>query len=220
MLSLLIVVNAGGTTNTEASLETVGRVKTSKNDAATSGSSEKTESDGDSSSVNGQSQSGDEGSQPSAPSGATSNSPSVTTPGQASSGQQQSVPGSPGTSPPTTRPPTTSPPTTITCPTNSPTASGSITSSRQLPSNSNDRFYEYYASGSVTVTNTANRPVSVDVGVHLISSSLGGDWLDLGSATVGSNSTATLSFSNESVYAYSSTEIEVLAWVTSFRFQC
>jgi hypothetical protein len=203
MLSLLIVVNAGGTTNTEASLETVGRVKTSKNDAATSGSSEKTESDGDSSSVNGQSQSGDEGSQPSAP-----------------SGQQQSVPGSPGTSPPTTRPPTTSPPTTITCPTNSPTASGSITSSRQLPSNSNDRFYEYYASGSVTVTNTANRPVSVDVGVHLISSSLGGDWLDLGSATVGSNSTATLSFSNESVYAYSSTEIEVLAWVTSFRFQC
>jgi hypothetical protein len=223
MLSLLIVVNAGGTTNTEASLETVGRVKTSKNDAATSGSSEKTASDGDSSSVNGQSQPGDEGSQPGAPSGATSNSPSVTTPGQASSGQQQSVPGSPGTFPPTTRPPTTSPPTTIACPTNEPSASGAITSFWQPPYNPNlpSSSQVYNVSGSVVVTNTGNRPVDVDLTAYLVSPLNTFGWqLYLGSMTVGPNSSSSVGFSDERVYANSSSDIRVVITEIYFSFQC
>ena len=231
MLSLLIVVNAGGTTNTEASLETVGRVKTSKNDAATSGSSEKTASDGDSSSVNGQSQpgvngqtqSGVGGSQPSDSGGVASNSPSAANPGQSSSGQQQSGPGSPGTSPPTTRPPLTSPPTTIACPTNRPSASGAITSFWQPPYNPNlpSSSQVYNVSGSVVVTNSGNRPVDVDLTAYLVSPLNTFGWqLYFGSMTVGPNSSSSVGFSDERVYANSSSDIRVVITEISFSFQC
>ena len=231
MLSLLIVVNAGGATNSEASLETVGRVKTSKNDAATSGSSEKTASDGDSSSVNGQAQpsvngqtqSGGGGSQPSGPDGVASNNPSAANPGQSSSGQQQSGPGSPGTSPPTTRPPSTSPPTTIACPTNRPSASGAITSFWQPPYNPNlpSSSQVYNVSGSVTVTNTGNRPVDVDLTAYVVSPLNTFGWqLYLGSMTVGPNSSSSVGFSDERVYANSSSDIRVVITEISFSFQC
>ena len=236
MLSLLIVVNAGGATNSEASLETVGRVKTSKNDAATSGSSEKTASDGDISSVNGQSQpsvngqtqSGGGGSQPSGPDGVASNNPSAANPGQSSSGQQQSGPGSPGTSPPTTRPPstsppTTSPPTTIACPTNGPSASGAITSFWQPPFNPNlpSSSQEYYVSGSVVVTNAANRTVDVVLSGNLKTPlNEWGRQFDPGTVTVGPNSSSTVGFSDIHVRANSSSDIWVSVNVSSFSFQC
>jgi hypothetical protein len=151
------------------------------------------------------------------------NSPSAANPGQGSSGQQQSGPGSPGTSPPTTRPPSTSPPTTIACPTNRPSASGAITSFWQPPYNPNlpSSSQVYNVSGSVVVTNTGNRPVDVDLTAYLVSPLNTFGWqLYLGSMTVGPNSSSSVGFSDERVYANSSSDIRVVITEISFSFQC
>jgi hypothetical protein len=228
-LSLLIVVNAGGSTGAEASLETGSGVATSNSKSSNSPNSASSASDGESAPSDGQIQSNSDGSKSAAPNGTAAGSPSGAVPGQAPTGQQQTAPGSPGTSPTTTRPsgttrpPTTNPPTTIACPTNRPSASGNITSLWQPPFNPNlpSSSQEYYVSGSVVVTNTANRPVDVDLNGYLRSPLNEWGWQFYpGTVTVGPNSSSTVGFSDIHVYANSSSDIWVSVNVSSFSFQC
>jgi hypothetical protein len=227
VLSLLIVVNPGGSTGAEASLKTDSGVATSNNKSSNSPNSETSASDGGSGLSDDQIQSNSGSSESVTPNGAAAGSPSGAVPGQSSNGQQQSTPGSPGTFPTTTRPsgttspPQTSPPTTIACPTNSPNASGYVTSAWQPPYNPNvpSSSQEYYASGSVVVTNTGNRTVNVSLTGYLWSG-LDGSGFNLGSFTVGANSSSTLGFSDVFIFADSIGEIETSVTIQSFNFQC
>ena len=229
VLSLTIIVNSGGSTGAAASLKTGNGVPTDNSKSLSSPGSKTGAPDGNSSTSDEQIQSSGEGSSALAPNGSTGGSSSDAVPGQSSNGEQQTAPGSPGNSPTvtrpsdTTRPPTTNPPTTIACPTISPSASGYVTSSWQPPYNWNvpSTEQEYYVSGAVVVSNTANRPVDVDL-EGFVRSPLN-DWgtrFQIFAVTVGPNSSSTVGFSDVQIYANSFSDIWVSDIDLSFSFQC